>query len=128
VARADKWGYLAAWVIMLGLWGLMTILIMVVYSTLILCAILPFVTAPLSLYMLLVGAAAFGQVYRDGAAQLAPKAPAAVVTSAAAAALTEAGPLAEQSAPPAEAAAPTMVEHPPAAERTAEAAPDTDQP
>jgi len=128
VVRADKWGYLAAWVIMLGLWGLMGILIMVLYSTLILCAILPFITAPLSLYMLLVGAAAFGQAYRDGAAQLAQKAPAAAVASAAAAASTEAGPLAELSAPPAEAAAPTKVEHSPAAEPPAEAAPGMDQP
>ncbi len=78
VIRADKWGYLGAWVVMLGIGVLAYTFLMLLYFTVILCAALPILGAPISLYVLLVGAAAFGQVYRESAAQAAQKAPAAV--------------------------------------------------
>jgi hypothetical protein len=73
ILKADKWGYLAAWVIFAGIVAILYVGILVLYSTLILCVLIPIVAAPIGFYLALVGAALFGEVYRDSAAAL-PKA------------------------------------------------------
>lgn len=71
ILKADKWGYLAAWVVFAGIMAILYVGILVLYSTLILCVLIPIVAAPISFYLALVGAALFGEIYRDSAAALA---------------------------------------------------------
>lgn len=70
VLRADKLGYLMAWVVVAGLGTIIYFFAMIAYSTLILCVILPFILAPATFYLMLVGNALFGHTYRHSAARL----------------------------------------------------------
>ena len=63
--RANRLGYLVAWIAMAGLSAIVYLGLMVGYYTVVLCAVIPFITAPLLFYLYLVGAAIFGQAYRD---------------------------------------------------------------
>ncbi|HHS97758.1 MAG TPA: DUF4013 domain-containing protein [Chloroflexi bacterium] len=63
--RADGWGYFIAWVVLFGLGALAYIAMMLLYYTGVLCCLAPFVTALAGFYLWLVGAALFGQVYRE---------------------------------------------------------------
>ncbi len=76
VLAADRWGYFISWVMVVGLASLIQFGIALVYFTIILIAVAYVVILPLSFYLLLVGAAVFAQVYREGAARLAAAAPA----------------------------------------------------
>jgi hypothetical protein len=70
VLAANPLGYFAAWVIFMGVlaiaYGLMTI----AYYTLILACFIPFISLPLMLYAMLIGAAQFGLAYREGKASV----------------------------------------------------------
>jgi len=70
ILRADKLGYFISWVIVAGLLATIYSGTMLAYFTLILCCLIPILTAPISLYLFLVGAALFGQTYRENAASL----------------------------------------------------------
>jgi hypothetical protein len=70
ILKADRWGYLAAWVVFAGIVAILYVAMLVLYSTLILCVLIPIVAAPIGFYLSLVGAALFGEVYRDSAAAL----------------------------------------------------------
>ncbi len=70
VMRADGWGYLAAWVVLLGVGAITYIAMMLTYYTGVLCWLMPFVSATGGFYMYLVGAALFGQVYRENVGSL----------------------------------------------------------
>jgi len=70
ILRADKLGYFISWVVMAGLFGVLYSGAMVAYYTVILCCLIPILTAPISLYVSLVGAALFGQTYRESAGSL----------------------------------------------------------
>lgn len=74
ILKVDKLGYFAAWVVVAGLLGVMYMGLMVLYSTMILCFLLPILGAPIGFYLSLVGAAVFGQTYRENAAALADSA------------------------------------------------------
>lgn len=74
---ADPAAYLAAWVVVFGLAGLVYTVGMLGYYTVVLICLLPVLTAPLSFYVLLIGAALFGQLYRETAAALEAAPPAA---------------------------------------------------
>ena len=63
ILKADKLGYFIGWVDVVGLMGVIYFIVMLAYTTLILCCFIPILMAPVSLYMLLVGAALFGQTY-----------------------------------------------------------------
>lgn len=67
---ADPAGYFAAWVVVVGLSALVYAAGMLAYYTLVLICLMPLLTAPFSFYILLVGAALFGQAYREAAARL----------------------------------------------------------
>ena len=67
--KADKLGYFAAFVIVYGLGMMLYFAFILLYSSVVLCALLPFVTAPALFYMALVNAAAFGLTYRESAAR-----------------------------------------------------------
>jgi hypothetical protein len=63
--RSNKLGYFAAWVVILGLLAAYYFVISMAYYTLILCCLIPLISAPVSFYVLLIGAALFGQTYRE---------------------------------------------------------------
>jgi hypothetical protein len=68
--NADRWGYLLGWVITLGLAGVIYVIFMAVYFTIVLCFLASFILAPLGFYLLLVSAVVFGQFYRSALARL----------------------------------------------------------
>ncbi len=78
ILKADKLGYFIAWVIVAGLMTVFYIGVMLGYYTLVLCFLIPFLTAPISLYILLIGAALFGQTYRESAVAVAGQEPVAI--------------------------------------------------
>lgn len=69
--RANKLGYFVGWVIVAGLIAIFYFGSMLAYYTLILCCLIPLLGAPVGFYVSLVGAALFGQTYRESAAILA---------------------------------------------------------
>jgi hypothetical protein len=66
--QANKLGYFISWVVVAGLTAMLYLAIMLAYYTLILCCLIPFLLAPISFYLLLVGSALFGQTYRESLA------------------------------------------------------------
>lgn len=66
--KADKLGYFVAFVIVYGLGMMLYIGFFLLYMSMVLCAILPFVMAPAMFYIMLVNAAVFGLTYRENAA------------------------------------------------------------
>jgi len=68
ILRTDKLGYFISWVIVAGLLAVLYSGAMLAYYTLILCCLIPILTAPITLYVLLVGAALFGETYRESSA------------------------------------------------------------
>jgi hypothetical protein len=70
----NKLGYLVAWVVGMGLLGLVYLLATLAYLTICLCCLLPVLLAPLGFYVSLVACAVFGQTYREGLAGVAPAA------------------------------------------------------
>jgi hypothetical protein len=75
VLKADRLGYLIAWVIVAGLMAVLYVGVILGYYTLVLCFLVPILVAPIGFYVSLVGAALFGQTYRDSAATLAARDP-----------------------------------------------------
>jgi hypothetical protein len=73
ILGANKLGYLIAFVIMAGIFGLSYLIFMMAYFTLVLMCLILFIMIPVSLYALLVGSALFGEAYREGAAALKGK-------------------------------------------------------
>lgn len=68
----NKMGYFIAWILVGGLGVLLYIGIMLLYSTLIFCVLIPVLTAPLLFYLMLVNAAVFGETYRESKLIVAP--------------------------------------------------------
>jgi hypothetical protein len=63
--KVNKAGYLAAWVIYFGLSYVVSLPTLLAYFTLVLICLLPFLFAPVVFYLYIMGAAAFGQHYRE---------------------------------------------------------------
>ncbi len=63
--KLNKSGFLAAWVIYLGLAYLMTLPTLIFYFTIVLICLMPIVIAPFTFYIYLTGAVGFGQYYRE---------------------------------------------------------------
>ena len=71
ILKADKLGYFIAWVIVAGPGAVLYTGSMLLYSTMILFVLVPFLVAPTGFYVALVGAVLFGGSYRESAAALA---------------------------------------------------------
>jgi hypothetical protein len=69
--RSNKLGYLAAWVVMLGLVTVLYLAVMAAYYSIVLCCFIPVLAAPLTFYAGLIGGALFGQTYRESTSMLA---------------------------------------------------------
>jgi hypothetical protein len=65
LVRANPLGTFIAWVVVVGLMGMLYLALMLVYYTLVLCCAIPFLSGPIGFYLLLVGAALFGRTYRE---------------------------------------------------------------
>ena len=68
--KANKLGYFIAWVVIFGLGAVLYFVLMLAYSSVVLCAFIPFLIAPISFYVQLVWAALFGRTYRESVAAL----------------------------------------------------------
>jgi hypothetical protein len=79
--RANWLGYFITWVVIFGLIGLLYMGAMLAYMTLILCCLVPLLMPPIGLYLGLIGAALFGQTYRESAELVEATAPAQEVDS-----------------------------------------------
>lgn len=75
IVRADPWGYLLSWVIVVGLLGVMYVAFLLFYFTIVFCFVGYLLIIPLGFYCLAVGATLFGNYYREGMPP--PQAPAA---------------------------------------------------
>jgi hypothetical protein len=69
ILKANASGYFVAWVIMLGLGGMLYFVMMILYMSLVLCLFIPLIMGPLYFYMLVVTQAFFGTAYRSGMPQ-----------------------------------------------------------
>jgi len=66
--RKSKVEYFIAWVMVFGLFGIVYLATILAYYSLVLCCLVPVLGAPLGFYASLVGAALFGETYRDATA------------------------------------------------------------
>jgi hypothetical protein len=66
--KADKLGYFVAYVVVAGLGMMLYIGFILLYMSMVLCALLPFVAAPAAFYIMLISAAVFGLTYKENAA------------------------------------------------------------
>jgi len=63
--RLNAWDYFIAWVVTAGLWMILFSALTLAYYTFVLICLVPFLTALIGFYVLLVYGSLFGQVYRD---------------------------------------------------------------
>jgi hypothetical protein len=70
ITRANKLGYFVAWVVVFGLYGILSFGVALLYYTIVLCCLMPIVAAPIVFYVGLVATPLFGQSYREGVALL----------------------------------------------------------
>lgn len=73
LVKVNKAGFVAAWVIYLGLAYTLSLPIIFTYFTLVLICLMPVLIAPVTFYVYVIGAAAFGQHYRESRTMLEQK-------------------------------------------------------
>ena len=66
IFRANFSGFMVALIIVIGVYALLIFGLQILYMTLVLCFLIPFVTAPVTFYIGLITYAALGEVYRVG--------------------------------------------------------------
>ncbi|MBN1148982.1 MAG: DUF4013 domain-containing protein [Anaerolineales bacterium] len=71
VFRANWGGFLLAYVLIMGVWMVLSFLVNFLYLTIIFCCLIPFVLSPISVYLIPVSAVLFGEAYRFGADRVA---------------------------------------------------------
>ena len=71
IVRANRAGFALAYVIVMGLGMMVYSAMTVLYMTLVLCFLIPFVMVPLEVYVLMIAGVVFGEAYRTGANRLA---------------------------------------------------------
>lgn len=70
ILRANITGFLLSYVIVMGVWFVMTFVVQFLYFTIVLCCLVPFAFSILIAYVMLVSSALFACAYRDGVASL----------------------------------------------------------
>ncbi len=71
ILKANKLGYLIAWVTVAGLYNLWNLVLVVLIYSIVLCCLVPFAIPPVALYFTVLSAALFGRVYRESRAMIA---------------------------------------------------------
>jgi hypothetical protein len=69
ILRSNLTSFLIAWVIVVGLMGVVYVLSITAYFTLVLICLLPLLLLPAYFYVMLVGASLFGDLYAEGRAK-----------------------------------------------------------
>lgn len=72
VLRSNPLGFLIGWVIVVGLMGVVYLVSLTTYFTLVLICFLPLLLLPATFYVILVGASLFGDLYAEGKTQAVP--------------------------------------------------------
>ncbi|MCB0209213.1 MAG: DUF4013 domain-containing protein [Anaerolineae bacterium] len=70
IFRANLAGFLISYILLFGLFMVLSFVMNLLYYTIILCCLVPFITAAVSLYMMIIGSVLFAEAYRDGAQAL----------------------------------------------------------
>lgn len=70
IFRANLAGFLLAYVMMMVVSMVLSSGLMMIYVTLILCCLLPIIIGPVTMYLVAIYGALFGQAYRDGVQKL----------------------------------------------------------
>ena len=70
IFTANIGGFVIAYVILAGFWIAMSVVLQVLYFTIVLCCLVPFIIIIVYLYMMVIGSVMFGQAYRDGVDKL----------------------------------------------------------
>lgn len=65
ILRKNKWGYFVTWVLVSGVTVILYTIITLMYYSVALCCLIPWVLPPVMLYTLAIYAALFGQIYRE---------------------------------------------------------------
>ncbi len=71
IFKTNFWGFVVAALIMGGIYIAQMYLIQITYMTLICCWLIPFLMAPLSIYMQIISMALYAEAYKSGRAKLA---------------------------------------------------------
>lgn len=71
ILKANKLGYLIAWVTAFGLYSVQSFALGILIYTIVLCCLLPFAIPPAILYLSVFSAALFGRTYQESRALLA---------------------------------------------------------
>ena len=71
IFKANLGGYLISYILMMGTFFLLTFAFQIIYMTIILCCLIPFVMSLISFYISIFMGAIFGQAYRVGKENLA---------------------------------------------------------
>lgn len=70
ILRANLFGFLLAFLLMMGASMMVGFVVNIFYMTIVLCCLIPIIVSPLNFYLTVFTGALFGQVYRDGAREL----------------------------------------------------------
>lgn len=71
IFKANLAGYLIAYALILGIWMVLSFAMQILYFTIVLCCLVPFVTIFVVMYMMVIGSVLFAQAYREGIERLA---------------------------------------------------------
>jgi hypothetical protein len=70
IFKANWAGYLVSYALLLGFWMVLSFAIQILYVTIILCCLVPFILIFITMYMTVIGSVLFGQAYRAGVEQV----------------------------------------------------------
>ncbi len=73
IFQANLGGFLMAYLVVIALSMALSLALSLLYFTIILCCIVPFLMAPVTLYLMVIQGAIFGQAYRQAQANLAAR-------------------------------------------------------
>lgn len=73
IFKANLAGYLIAYALLFGAWMALSFAMQILYLTLILCCLVPFLIGGASMYLTVIGSVLFGQAYRTGAETVASR-------------------------------------------------------
>jgi hypothetical protein len=69
ILRTNAGGFTIAWVLYYAISMGLSMVVMILYYTIVLCCVVPFIIAPVGFYSYLLGAFLFGMAYREGIAK-----------------------------------------------------------
>jgi hypothetical protein len=74
IFKANVAGYAVSYALFLGFWLVFSFVMQILYITIILCCLVPFIMIFISMYLTVIGSVLFGQAYRAGVEQMGSQA------------------------------------------------------